>query len=226
MSRLLRGRGLGSGGDDHDQAGVTTTIQVTDHRHNLDEGARGQERKARLVQHGLTGVVVQVRFTVVVRGASVVTDPRDEVLDRAQRAVCLDIIGASGVQRRRSAETGFAGRQISCRVSRTGRQSRFRAPARDWQGWLGGGCASGCLSIIGVSGFNAVAEVFRDGRHGGTCRAHAGIVAPGEVIGVVVALSYLGLARSRATAAASGGRSCWTVAVTIAWLVSKYRCAR
>ena len=51
------------------------------------------------MQHGLTGAEVQVRLTMGVRGASFETDPRGDLLDRAELAVCLDIIGTAAAVR-------------------------------------------------------------------------------------------------------------------------------
>jgi len=48
---------------------------------------------------GLTGAEVPARLTMGVRGLSLETDPRDEVLDWAELAVCLDIIGAAAAVR-------------------------------------------------------------------------------------------------------------------------------
>jgi len=77
---------------------------ATDHRHNRQSRTSSwrlrladsrQERKAQLCSNGLTGAEVQVRLAMGVRGESLETDPRGELLDRAELAVCLDIIGAS-----------------------------------------------------------------------------------------------------------------------------------
>jgi len=49
--------------------------------------------------NGLTGAEVQVGLANGVRGESLETDPRGELLDRAELAVCLDIIGAAAAVR-------------------------------------------------------------------------------------------------------------------------------
>ncbi len=49
--------------------------------------------------NGLTGAEVQVRLAMGARGAFLETDPRGELLDRAELAVCLDIIGAASAVR-------------------------------------------------------------------------------------------------------------------------------
>ncbi len=64
----------------------------------------GRSGKLSWCSNGLTGAEVQVRLAMGVRGAFLETDPRGELLDRAELAVCLDIIGAHGTER--AAEPG------------------------------------------------------------------------------------------------------------------------
>ncbi len=54
----------------------------------------GRSGKLSWCSNGLTGAEVQVRLAMGVRGEFLETDPRGELLDRAELAVCLDIIGA------------------------------------------------------------------------------------------------------------------------------------
>ncbi len=55
----------------------------------------GRSGKLSWCSNGLTGAEVQVRLAMGVRGELLETDPRGELLDRAELAVCLNIIGAT-----------------------------------------------------------------------------------------------------------------------------------